>query len=294
MQCKLCGGKSIDITYNGLIRDGGLNHYTTKPVSMYRCKDCGVIWHEKMKDVKEYYESKEYRNALEGSSEEEYFYLLHDKDTLDKLFYTGTDVFRHKTVADIGCGCGAFLDFVSGPADEVIGIEPSETYREIMTKKGFRTYAYAAECIKDFTSKVDVITSFDVIEHVEDPTAFMEDVYQLLSDDGRAIIGTPTETPVMRELLGEIYERKLLFSTQHIWVLSEDSLRYISEKAGFTKVEFKYYQRYGLENVFGWLRDKEPRSDIKNSSITETMDQVWKSECSASKMADYIVVSLQK
>lgn len=67
----------------------------------------------------------------------------------------------------------------------------------------------------------DVITSFDVIEHVEDPREFLQDVYDLLSPKRQAIIGTPTDAPVMRELLGEIYEKNQLFSTQHPWIFGE-------------------------------------------------------------------------
>lgn len=93
-------------------------------------------------------QNQDYRKALEGTLEEEEFYYLHDKDNLDKLQYTGTQIFRNSSVADIGCGCGAFLDFVKGVADKIIAIEPSETYRKVMTKKGFDTYAYA----KDATS----------------------------------------------------------------------------------------------------------------------------------------------
>ena len=71
---------------------------------------------------------------------------------------------------------------------------------------------------KSWGNKIDVITSFDVIEHVEEPTKFITDIFELLAEGGQAIIGTPTEAPVMRELLGEIFEKKLLFSTQHIWI----------------------------------------------------------------------------
>ena len=85
---------------------------------------------------------------MEGSSEEEKFYELHDKETLDKLNYTGTTIFRNKIVADIGCGCGAFLDYISGVAREVVAVEPSLKYRNIMIKKGFNAYAYAEEAKK--------------------------------------------------------------------------------------------------------------------------------------------------
>ena len=295
MKCKICGSENIDIIYNDLIRDGGLGQYTKKPIKIFQCKNCDVIWHDnEIADVKEYYETEEYRNELGESSEEEKFYELHDKETFDKLNYTGTTIFRNKVVADIGCGCGAFLDYISGVAREVVAVEPSLKYRNIMSRKGFSTYSYADEAKKLYANKIDVITSFDVIEHVQSPESFIKDVYDLLTVGGKAIIGTPIDAPIMRSLLGKDYEKKLLFSTQHLWILSEKNLRMISEKCGFKNIDIKYYQRYGIDNMLGWLKEKEPKSEIKQKFITETLNNVWKAQLVDNRLADYIVLYLEK
>lgn len=297
MKCKLCGSENVKIIYKGKIRDGGLGKYTSEDREMHQCDECGVIWHDKLNpDLREYYESTEYRDSLEGSSSAEDFYRLHDKETLDKLQYTGTNIYRNKVVADIGCGCGAFLDFIQGVASTVIAVEPSEVYRKIMNKKGYQTYAYTRVAKDEWENKIDIITSFDVIEHVDDPKEFLMDIYDLLSVDegGKAIIGTPTDAPVMRNLLGEIYEKKLLFSTQHLWIFSESNLKMLAEQVGFKKVEIKYFQRYGIGNLLGWLREKQPCSDLKNVLIMDILDSMYKSECSVNKKADYIVMYLEK
>lgn len=296
MKCKICGEKNIKITYNGLIRDGGLGKYTNEPVKMYQCADCDVIWHDRLLNTREYYESQKYRTSLEGTSDEKEFYHLHDKETLDKFQYTGTDIFRDKIVADIGCGCGAFLDYLKGVASEIIAIEPSETYRAIMDKKKFHTYPYA-KAMKDekkYWGKVNVATSFDVIEHVESPFAFLKDVYGMLKRGGKAIVGTPTDAPVMRSLLGETYEQKLLFSTQHLWILGEKNLRYMANKVGFATVNFKFYQRYGIGNMMGWIKDKKPGTSVSASYLTDTLDNVWRNQLAEKGLADYIVLYVTK
>lgn len=295
MKCKLCGAESVREIYNGQIRNGALGKYTSKNIPIYQCSCCDVIWHEnELFNINDYYETREYRKSMEENSEEKEFYRLHDKESMDKFCYTGTTIFRNKVVADIGCGCGAFLDYLKGVAEDIVAVEPSETYRKIMDRKGYHTYSYADEAKNDYTGKVDVITSFDVIEHVEDPHKFLTDCYDLLKEGGQAIIGTPTDAPVMRYLLGEIYEKKLLFSTQHLWILSEKNLKMLSEKAGFQKPEVKYFQRYGIGNMLGWLKEKEARSDIQADFLTRTMDSVWKHECEQMGMADYIVLYLKK
>lgn len=295
MKCKLCGSMDSKVIYKGLIRDGGLGRYTDREMEIYQCQECDVIWHEEFtKDLKEYYESEKYRNELEGTSGEEEFYLLHDKESAEKFRYTGTTVFRNKIVADVGCACGAFLDYIGGVAKEIVAIEPSAVYRQVMERKGFSVYAYPDEACTEKKNMIDVVTSFDVIEHIEHPIKFMQEIYDLLAENGVAIIGTPTDAPVMRKLLGEIYEKKQLFSTQHLWVFSEKNLKRIARNAGFKNIEFRYYQRYGLDNLLGWLRDKKPRSEIKETFITPTLDSVWKMECEKRKIADYIVIYLKK
>lgn len=295
MQCKFCGSNEVLIIYDGMIRNGGLGQYTKKSIPVFQCNSCGIIWHEnQFADMNNYYESKEYRQSLEGGTEEALFYELHDKETLDKLRYTGTDIFRGKTVADIGCGAGAFLDFIVGVAKKVVAVEPSQFYRDIMERKGFSVYAYADYALKEYRDGVDVITSFDVIEHVDNPRSFIENIYELLVKGGRAIVGTPTDAPVMRSLLGEVYEKKLLFSTQHIWIFSEKNLRLLAEEQGFKNISFKYFQRYGIGNMLGWVKDKKPGTAVEDEFITAALDGVWRGQLSDKKLADYIVMYLEK
>lgn len=295
MKCKICGSSNVEIIYKGAIRNGGLEQYTNTDVEMYQCRECNVIWHEEvLENLKDYYESKEYRNSVDGSSEEEAFYCIHDRESMEKFRYTGTTCFRNKVVADIGCAGGAFLDYVKGAAKEVVAIEPSETYRQVLARKGFHTYSYAEEALQHSRNSIEVLMSFDVLEHVSDPQRFIREVYELLAENGIAIIGTPTDAPVMRELLGEVYEKKVLFSTQHLWIFSEKSLKLLARDAGFRKPEIKYFQRYGLGNMLGWLREKAPRSEIKADFITETLNQVWISECESKGISDYIVLYINK
>lgn len=295
MTCKICGSNQIHTVYCGKIRNGGVGKYTSQKVSMYQCDYCGVIWHDTVvENLEQYYESKQYRDSLNEASEE-LFYQLHDKETLDKLQYTGTEIFRGKTVADIGCGAGAFLDYLKGVAKNIVAVEPSEMFRGTMTRKGFSTYPYTKDAFRDWFGKVDVVTSFDVIEHVEDPLLFLKETYDLLAHGvGTAIIGTPTEAPVMRRLLGENYEKEVLFSVQHLWIFSENSLRELAKQAGFSEIKIRYFQRYGIENLLGWCLEKQPNSEFHDPFFSGEIDAVWRSACSAHKASDYVVLYANK
>lgn len=295
MKCQVCGCGNIKIIYDGLIRNGGLGFYTDGKVPVYQCDKCHVIWHDKViENLDQYYQSVEYRESLEGDSDIDKFYQRHDFENADKLKYTGVTVFRNKVVADIGCAGGAFLDYLKGVAKDIVAVEPSMSYRKVLCKKGYHTYQYAIDAVDEWQGKVDVITSFDVIEHVESPLRFMKDVYRLLSEDGVAIIGTPTDAPVMRKLLGNIYEQKLLFSTQHLWIFGRDNLELLARQAGFNVSDIKYFQRYGLSNLLGWLKDKAPCGNSQIDFVTTTLDNVYKAELERCEQSDYIILYVSK
>lgn len=295
MKCKLCNSSHIRIIYQDKIRDGGIGQYTMQDVLMYQCEDCEVIWHENDDmNIEKYYESTQYRNSLEGNSDIEEFYRLHDKETMAKFTYTGTERFRNRVVADIGCGGGAFLDFLSGVAKEIVAVEPSSYYRNIMKQKGYHTYPYAIEAVGEWKEKVNTVVSFDVIEHVENPRQFLKDIWELLCEGGEAVVGTPTDAPIMRHMLGNIYEQRLLFSTQHLWIFSKKNLEMMAKETRFKQIEIQYFQRYGLANFIGWMKEQRACGEPGYSFVSETMDAVWKSEIEKQGLSDYIVLYLKK
>lgn len=98
----------------------------------------------------------------------------------------------------------------------------------------------------------------------------------------------------MRSLLGKIYEKKVLFSVQHLWILSGKSLCQMAEKAGFKNAEVRYYQRYGIGNTLGWCIEKQPRTNVKLPCLEDELDAVWRGACSGHRMADYVVLYAKK
>lgn len=292
MKCRICGCEEHKIIYSGMIRDGCFGKYTQRAVDIYQCGGCGVMHHDDTRtDDQEFYESEKYRESM-GEKIDDYE-SLHDKEVLEKLQYTGTDIFRNKVVADIGCGGGCFLDFVQGAASKVIGIEPTEGFRRKLQEKGYHVYAYAADAMRKHKNQVDVITSFDVIEHVENPLLFMEECYGLCKEGGRIVIGTPTEQPIMRMALGEEYDR-FLFSTQHLWVLNEESLEISARLAGFKSIKVKYKQRYGLGNLIAWLKNRRPMGNMEYEYIADSVSRNWIASSEERGMADYIVLYAEK
>ena len=296
MTCKLCENQNINIEYEGKIKSlfvNGNADFTKEDVKVHKCLDCDVIWHDYDTPL-EYYASEAYRKSIStGATDVESHYKMFDSQVLDKLNGTGTDIFRQKTVADIGCAGGCFLDFVSNVAKHTIGVEPSAIFRDALAAKGYSAFSNLEEALDEFKGKVDVITSFDVIEHVDDPVDFVQSVYDLLHRGGRVIMGTPTDYPLLRKLLGRKFD-KFIFSTYHPWVFSEKSLRYLFEKCGYVNISIERKYKYGIGNVMNWLINGTAKGNIEFNLYSETLNKVWQLEMIKAGYAEYLIVSAKK
>lgn len=295
MTCPICGSNIIKCIYYGELKTGLLKDWTEKQYEVQQCQNCHTIWNEAYKDynVEEFYESAEYRKRIDVDTHIETYYKKYDKEVLDKLMITGTDIFRNKVVADIGCGGGSFLDFLKGVAADTIAIEPSEIYRKGLKKKGHHTYTYTSAAEADYRNAVDVVTSFDVIEHVKNPEQFMQEIYNLCTRGGTAIVGTPTDYPVLRKMLGKTFDR-FIFQIQHPWILSEQSMKLLAEKAGFKNIRIEYKQKYGLGNLLSWLLDGIPRGDIQYDFISRTVDVAYRQSMANKDCCEYLILYAEK
>lgn len=289
-KCKVCHSENVEVVYAGKMRIGKAKYL--EKCKVYRCKECYHVYHNEFEVDCSYYESVQYRNEVDETAEVQEFYKMFDETTLMKLEWTGTARFRDKIVMDVGCAGGMFLDYVKGIAKKTIAVEPSETFRAELEKK-HTTYPYVHDVIKEKMSFIDVVCSFDVIEHVEDVNLFVKDIYGSLKNGGEVIIGTPTIAEAYQEVLGDNWN-KFNFRTQHVSVFTKESLRYLFEKHGFSEIVIKNVQRYGLGNLLAWSLYKEPKGNMNFSWISETLDTAFKNEIAAKGMGDYLIVYAKK
>jgi SAM-dependent methyltransferase len=292
MNCPICNSEQTYIIYNGSIRNGAPGHLTSNAVPIYQCRFCGLIWHNPAAP-EALYETDAYRESMGEHATLTDFYAHHDAEIIDKLKLTGTSIYRCKVFMDIGCGGGGYADFIRGVAKEVILVEPTVSFAEKLRDKGYEVFSYAEDAADKYINKVDLITNYDVIEHVDDPLGFMRSIYKLLAPGGTAVIGTPTDHPILRELLGDEFN-SFVFSVQHPWVFSRKSLEILAEKAGFGEYQVSFHQRFGMGNFIAWLKDRKPLGDISYDFISHQLDSHYRAEMSQEGKADYLILKARK
>jgi len=169
-ECVCCGH---DMEYIGDRPDGA---------KLYQCSACGFATRDGSIYDDSYY-SEDYYDYSDGSIIENH------KARYQMVQYIVEDL-TSKEVLDIGCGLGYFLDNMAASCKDVYGVELSEYASQYCKGKGLKVYNTSLE---DFRTeqKFDLITAWEVIEHVDDLRVFLKDVKCLLKPNGIFMLSTP-------------------------------------------------------------------------------------------------------
>ncbi|MBB4805116.1 2-polyprenyl-3-methyl-5-hydroxy-6-metoxy-1,4-benzoquinol methylase [Chryseobacterium defluvii] len=98
---------------------------------------------------------------------------------------------KGKKVLDFGCGSGYGTQMLSENAESIVGADVSREAIEF-AKKNYTSPNLGFKTIPELGGeKFDVITSFQVIEHVPNDTQYLNDLKKLLNPGGCLLISTP-------------------------------------------------------------------------------------------------------
>ncbi|MDA8134966.1 MAG: class I SAM-dependent methyltransferase [Desulfobacteraceae bacterium] len=152
--------------------------------AIYTCKSCLTRFAQPFVDNKEVYNN----NFIEMKKS----YL----DTVamnKKAYYELSPYFnvKNKRILDIGCGTGSFLNKIK-KHNEVLGMEVSESYGASLSASGI---PHMIGNIEDGLKKIpddhfNLITLWDVLEHLDDPHKIIGIVRNKLAASGHMIIWT--------------------------------------------------------------------------------------------------------
>ena len=100
-------------------------------------------------------------------------------------------------VLDVGCGEGNFLLKSQRKGAVPCGIELNRKAAEVAGRKGLRICEELL-CDHKVAAPYDVVTSFQVLEHLVDPVGFMRDCIRVLRGGGTLVIGVPNNDAFIR------------------------------------------------------------------------------------------------
>jgi SAM-dependent methyltransferase len=92
---------------------------------------------------------------------------------------------------DVGCGTGLVLKLLKNSGIKAMGIEVSKTSVAKCKKKKLNANHYDGENIPFKDKHFNMVGSFNVLEHTDNPNKFLDEQYRVLKTDGYLIIACP-------------------------------------------------------------------------------------------------------
>ena len=176
----------------------------------------------------------------------------------EKLRYCGELFPQRGRLLDIGCATGVFLDMASKQGWEVEGLEVS-TDLAAYARDNFGLKVHCLDLTKDHLESppFDVVTLFDLIEHIPNVNEMIKGSRNILSDEGILIIRTPAEEGLLRDIAKIVYNGSLkkfelpmlwFYSFEHIQSFSFRSLTRLLEQHNFSVIKV-FHEEESLERL---------------------------------------------
>jgi 2-polyprenyl-3-methyl-5-hydroxy-6-metoxy-1,4-benzoquinol methylase len=214
-------------------------------LQIVRCRQCGLLYvsprhqEETLRQIytEDYYDHDGITDGREFYGYDDY---VRDEENIRITFAKrlGTiERFSNKgRLLDVGCATGFFLDLARGEGWEVIGTEVSQFgVRFAREQFGLDVRLGTLRELRFAAQAFDVVTMWDVIEHVLDPMAELQEVNRILRPGGLLSIITPDAGSLMARFLGRRWE-EFRRVREHVYFFSKRTLGEMLHKASFEVV----------------------------------------------------------
>ena len=194
-----------------------------------KCKNCGFVFSKKYptnKELSAYYKNYGTTSYLSEITIKRYHQLLNEFEKYRKT----------NRLLDVGCGRGLFLDEAKKRGWEVYGTELSEETTKICREKGINMFYGSLNETSFEPSSFDVITSLEVIEHINTPKNEIKSFKNLLRSEGLVYITTPNFNSLLRYKLKENYTNVIIYP-EHLSYYTPKTLSFAFKKFGFKKIK---------------------------------------------------------
>jgi 2-polyprenyl-3-methyl-5-hydroxy-6-metoxy-1,4-benzoquinol methylase len=228
--------------------------YILSRTSVYCCGNCDLNYIDPSLDAQSMmaiYLSSETLKEINPACESYYEYDALNEKTLTYRHYVealdaAAKIAPGRRLLEVGCGRGEFLEFAKKRGWQVTGIDSSaENIRHVKERGLDGICSGFLEC--DKKGAWDVIVQWDLIEHPQDPPAFIRQSAEMLAKDGILLIATPCYPNLLSILAGWFYKLsggkfkapvEKLYFLEHTTYFGPENLSFMLENNGFTVESF--------------------------------------------------------
>ena len=214
--------------------------------TLFRCCSCDAVSPNIDVNIDDYtssiYDIDEYVDKFIRETHNQYEYRK-NKFGKERYGYTvdRLNIGVDSRVLDIGCGAGYYLDVLKDNLIECKGLEVSNHLVEYC--KSYHNLNVENTSLEgEPDGHYDLITMFDVLEHLSDPVSVFNMINKKLKPGGYCVAYTPNIFSVGYELMG--VKQNTLLPFEHLCFFNNRSLEFLVKKTGF-KIEV--LETYGLD-----------------------------------------------
>lgn len=223
-QCILCG-----------VKKGELFLEWEAGYQLFLCPNCGAVSANVLADTKhidDVYNNEVYYRKFEEEILKHYEYRKNTQGKERFEYIVGRLGLNPKKarILDVGCGAGYFLSVLKEKGVICRGLEVNPAQVCFCRKKGLDVAGN--DLGEEPDNYYDVITMFDVLEHLTEPIATIKTAYRKLKPGGYFIAYTPNIHSLAYQLMGS--KQNTLLPFEHFCFFNRPSFQYLAKKTGFT------------------------------------------------------------
>jgi SAM-dependent methyltransferase len=207
--------------------------------SIVKCEACGIVFCDYLpsqEELTEYYSEGYFRGCTDrrGYYDYEADERLLKASFLRKLQLVNKLTPQIGTLLDIGCAAGYFVELALSQGWNAYGLEISRFAASKARRRGLRVVNGVSPAVFQ-SGRFDVVTMWDVVEHLLDPTKSLQEVNRVLKPGGLLGLCTGRIDSLLAKLLGR---RSRIFNPpQHLVFFSRESIQRVLGLAGFRVIK---------------------------------------------------------
>lgn len=221
---------------------------------LVRCKECGMTYAGLTptdQELASYYSHYPAVEHLSPVTEKRYHELL---DRFETFRVNGR-------LIDVGCGSGLFLQVAAKRGWEVHGTEYGERPIAACKAKGIRIVEGALDPANYPTGHFDVVCSFEVIEHLVDPSIEMARLNAILRPGGLLYVTTPNFNCLARRFSPQNWN--VVNYPEHLMYFTPRTLQRLARRHGLTPL---WSKTTGI-SIYRWLtRRSKLTTEVKQQA----------------------------
>lgn len=176
-------------------------------------------------ELQKYYEQNNTVQASAHESENDFYTQIYKQG----LTSIGKFV-NQSSVLDIGCSSGLFLDIARKSEWQTCGIELNKAEYKIAHERGHTVWNCSIESLPP-NVKFDVITMWDVFEHIKNGPTFLAAIGQKLNANGVVFLQVPNVASLAARILWD--KCNMFDGIEHVSLYSPETIKFLADRTGF-------------------------------------------------------------